>query len=308
MSFDLAKEEFKDFLLIECAFSMNTVSAYIRNLEKFENFLNINNGLKQAIADVQYEHLTMFIQFLNEETNLGTSSQAQVVATVKTFFKFLVMEEVITDSPAEFLASPKKIQLLPEYLTLTEVHHLLNVASHHKPFPHRAVAIISTLYSTGVRVSELINIKYEDLHFDVDIIKVLGKGNKERVVPIADFAQSHINTYLQTEKLVFENDKNYRSHIFITEKGKPLQREYIWTLIKTLAQKSQITKSISPHTFRHTLATHLKQAGADLNIIKEILGHESIADTTRYARLDNVKLREVIEQNHPANNNYGKLY
>ena len=300
MTFEIAKEEFKDFLLLECAFSLHTINAYIRNVEKLKNFLSIKD-LKLMPSDVRLEHLTAFVQYLNEVETLSAPSQAQVVATAKTFFKFLVLEQVILDSPAVFLSGPKKEQPLPVYLLISEIHDLINVVQYYKPFPHRALAIISILYACGIRVSEMIGIKIEDLYFEVNMIKVLGKGNKERLVPIADFAQQNITQYIDAERSLFQKQKAFHTHVFLTEKGKPLQREYIWTLIKALAKRAHITKSISPHTFRHTLATHLKQAGADLNTIKEILGHESIADTLRYAHLDLNNLREVIEKCHPSN-------
>lgn len=299
MTFDLAREEFKDFLLLECAFSKHTISAYMRNVEKLENFLSIN-GLKLLPSDVQLEHLISFVSWLNETGDFASASQAQVVATVKTFFKFLVMSDVIRSSPAEFLLSPKKELLLPVYLSVSEVHQIIDAAKHNKPFTYRAVAIVSTLYATGIRVSEMIQIKLEDLHFDLGMIKVLGKGNKERLVPIAAFAKKAVMEYVAIERNNFSKQKSFYTHLFITEHGKPLQREYVWTLIKSLAKRANIKKSVSPHTFRHTLATHLKQAGADLNIIKEILGHESISDTIKYAHLDMTSLAKAIN-NHPVN-------
>ena len=299
MTFEVAKEEFKDFLLLECAFSKHTVSAYMRNVEKLENFPSVN-GLKLLPSDVQLEHLTSFVSWLNEVGNLSAASQAQVVATVKTFFKFLVMSDILHSSPAEFLLSPKKELLLPNYLLVSEVRQIIDAAKRNKPFVYRAVAIISTLYATGIRVSELTNIKIEDLHFELSMVKVLGKGNKERLVPIATFAKKAVKEYIENERNGFTKQRLYHNHLFTTENGKPLQREYVWTLIKSLAKRANIKKSISPHTFRHTLATHLKQAGADLNIIKEILGHESISDTIKYAHLDINSLAKAIN-NHPVN-------
>lgn len=295
MTFEVVKEEFKDFLLLECAFSKHTIDAYMRNIEKFENFLN-KNGLK--LSDVVTQHLHRFIIEIAEAAS--PASQAQIVATVKAFFKFLVSDGMLSDSPAELLQTPKKDLILPCYLTISEVHTLLKCASFFKPFPFRSTAIIATLYATGVRVSELLHVKFDDLLFDIDAIKVLGKGNKERLVPISPFAQKHILAYIDNERILFEKTRDFNSYVFISEKGKALQREYVWQLVKTLSNKAGITKSISPHTLRHTLATHLKQAGADLHTIKDILGHENISDTIRYTHLDTASLQDAIKL-HPVN-------
>ncbi len=292
--------DFKTYLKLEKSLSENSISAYTSDIDKLFRFNEIQGNLLQP-STVTYVFLQQFIDYLNE-LGLSPRSQARIISGLKSFFSFLLMEEIITTDPTELLESPKIGRKLPEVLSIDEIDKLLGAIDLSKPEGHRNKAIIETLYSCGLRVSELINIKISNLYFKDEYIRVTGKGKKERLVPIGRKAIMEISYYLKKYRNHLKISKDSENILFLNRRGEKLTRVMIFTIIKNLATKINLQKNISPHTFRHSFATHLIDGGADLRAVQEMLGHESIITTEIYTHLDREYLRDTILRYHPRGN------
>ncbi|MEM6830378.1 MAG: site-specific tyrosine recombinase XerD [Bacteroidota bacterium] len=297
MNWDIYTKQFKNYLKLERSLADNSIEAYLTDLSKLRQFFEIKEKDVSPLNVVQ-EDLIDFLEFIHE---LGMSpySQARIISGLKAFFKFLLYEEVIEKDPSELLEAPKLGRKLPDTLNLPEIEQLLSAIDLSKPEGTRNRAILETLYSSGLRVSELTELKISNVHADVGFLRVVGKGSKERLVPIGREALKHIQLYVDHVRVHVSVQKGYEDHLFLNRRGKSLTRVMIFTIIKTLAQQIGLKKNISPHTFRHSFATHLIEGGADLRAIQEMLGHESITTTEIYTHLDRDYLKQVITQYHP---------
>ena len=289
--------QFKSFLKLEKSLSENSIAAYESDIRKFVSFLDIKN---QTISptQVQLSDLKKFIEWINE-FGLNARSQARIISGLKSFFKYLLLEDLIESDPSGLLESPKLGRKLPEVLSIEEIDRIISAIDLSKSEGQRNKAIIETMYSCGLRVSELVNLKITNLYFNDGFIRVVGKGDKERLVPIGNKAMKEIRLYFQDRNMLPKIDKTSENVVFLNRWGRKLSRITIFAMIKDLAEKAQIKKNISPHTFRHSFATHLIEGGADLRAVQEMLGHESITTTEIYTHLDREYLRDAIIQFHP---------
>jgi len=289
--------QFRNFLSLEKGLSQNTITSYERDINKLVQFLDIQQ-LAVPPHMITLKHLKDFISWINE-TGLHARSQARIISGLKAFYNYLLIEDSIEKDPTALLQSPNIGRKLPEVLSIDEIDRILGAIDLSKPEGQRNKAIIETLYSCGLRVSELINLRITNLYFKDGFIKVTGKGNKERLVPIGEKAIKEIRYYFQDRNLLSNIDKSGENIVFLNRRGKPLSRVMIFTIIKNLAKTAGIKKNISPHTFRHSYATHLIDGGADLRAVQEMLGHESIITTEIYTHLDREYLRDAIIRFHP---------
>jgi integrase/recombinase XerD len=284
------------YLKIEKSLSENTVEAYIRDVNGLKNY-SLQIG-KNSPKDIEFNDLTNYINQINE-LGISARSQARIISGIKAFYKYLVLEDLIINDPTELVELPRLPDKLPVFLSVEEIDLLISAIDLSTNEGHRNKAIIETLYSCGLRVSELVNLKISDCFFNDNYIKVTGKGNKQRIVPISNNAISEINFYVLGYRNKMEITNEYNNILFLNRRGKTLTRVMIFTIIKELATKIDLKKNISPHTFRHSFATHLLDGGADLRAIQEMLGHESITTTEIYTHLDKEYLRETIINFHP---------
>lgn len=289
--------KYKQYLKLEKSLSENTISAYISDLEKLLHYLeeeNIN------ITDISLEDLEHFSAGLRD-IGIHPRSQARILSGIRSFFHFLLIEDYIQQDPSELLESPQIGKHLPDILSVEEIDSLISAIDRSTKEGQRNCAILETLYSCGLRVSELCNLKISDLYFNEGFIKVEGKGSKQRLVPISQKAINEINNYFisRNEGLI---KPEYEDFVFISRFGKNISRIMVFHIIKELAEKTGLKKSISPHTFRHSFATHLLEGGANLRVIQCMLGHESIGTTEIYTHIDRSKLRDEIINHHPRNN------
>ena len=291
---------FKAFLLLERSLSQNTIFAYIRDLQKLETYFQLQ---KQSISPlhVQTEQLQQFILWIND-LGLGARSQARLISSIKAFFKYLMIEDLIETNPSDLIEGPRLSRKIPEVLDYQDIQSMLNAIDLSHPQGTRNRAILETLYASGLRVSELIELRLSNLYLDIGFIKVIGKGNKERIVPIGDEAVKHIQLYLAGVRSRMRRIKpEAENMLFLNRRGGQLSRVMIFLIVKETAKKAGISKNVSPHTFRHSFATHLIEGGADLKAVQDMLGHESILTTEIYTHLDNDYLRDTIMQFHPRN-------
>lgn len=300
MNWELRLKEYKGFLLIEKSLSQNSVEAYLRDMQKLLQFLELKK-IKIAPEKINYDLLREFIAWLNE---LGVSerTQARIISGIKGFYKFLLMEDYIENDPTSLLEAPRIGRKLPEVLSIFEIDKLVSSIDLSKPEGHRNKAIIETLYSCGLRVSELINLKLSNMYFQDGFIRVEGKGDKERLVPIGEKAIKEISFYTVNYRNHLVIKKEAEDIVFLNRRGNKLTRIMIFTIIKDLTVLSGIQKNVSPHTLRHSFATHLVEGGADLRAVQEMLGHESILTTEIYTHLDREYLRDTILRHHPRAN------
>lgn len=298
MSWDFTINEFKNYLRLEKSLSGNSVEAYLRDVQQFESFLLLNDADK-PIKQVESKDIQDFIIYVNE-LGMSERSQARIISGLKAFFRFLLLDEIISENPADLIESPKIGRKLPVVLSLDEIDELENAIDLSSAQGHRNKAIIETLYSCGLRVSELIGLELTNLHFEEGYIKVVGKGNKERLVPISKKAIREIGFYVEGFRNHMDNiQKDSENILFLNRRGKKLTRVMIFTIVKRLSEKLGLIKNISPHTFRHSFATHMVEGGADLRVVQEMLGHESILTTEIYTHLDREFLHETIMMYHP---------
>lgn len=297
MNWEECIREFKNYLRLEKSLSANSIEAYIHDIVSFKQYLEI---IKSDITPVRVEmrHLTDFIKFINE-MGLSAGTQARMISGLKAFFKFMLLEEKTDLDPSSLLETPRMGRKLPVFLTIEEIDRMIAAIDLSKPEGQRNKAIIETLYSCGLRVSELVDLKISNLYFKDGFIKIIGKGSKERLVPIGTKAQKEIKLYTEHYRNKLDIGKDYTNILFLNRRGKKLTRVMIFTITKGLAESAGIHKNISPHTFRHSFATHMVEGGADLRAVQEMLGHESIITTEIYTHLDRKYLRETILQFHP---------
>jgi integrase/recombinase XerD len=292
-------KEYKTFLKLERALSVNSIDAYLNDVNKLIQYFDaINTNI--AVRDISIKNLQTFLKWLNE---LGVlpNSQARIISGLKSYFGFLLIEEIIPEDPTAMLEAPNINKKLPVYLSLQEINDLIGAIDASTTEGMRNKAIIEVLYSCGLRVSELCSLRISDLNREAEFIKVTGKGNKERIIPIGSTALNLVNIYLSEVRVHQKIKKGNEDYIFLNRIGTKLSRISIFTIIKTLAEKIGLKKSISPHTLRHSFATHLVEGGADLRAVQEMLGHSSITTTEIYTHLDRDYLQSIITQFHPRN-------
>lgn len=288
---------FEEYLLLEKGLSQNSINAYINDINKLQLYLK-DNANSTTPDKVKLIHLKGFLEFLNDK-GVSPRTQARTISGIKSYYKYLLIEDLVISDPTALLESPKIGRKLPDILTTAEIDSLLDAIDLNKAEGQRNKAIIETLYSSGLRVSELVNLKISNLFFDKGYIKIEGKANKERIVPVSENARVEINQYMEGYRLSLKVAPDAEDILFLNRRGQKLSRVMIFTIIKNLAAKAEIDKKISPHTFRHSFATHLIEGGADLRAVQEMLGHESILTTEIYTHLDKDYLKDTINQYHP---------
>jgi len=288
---------FTAFLKLEKSLSENSIEAYKRDVLKLVQFIEYHQ-LDFQPTDIKLSHLQDFLKWINE-LGLGARSQARIISGLKTFFKYLLLENVIRVNPAELLESPRTGRTLPDTLNVDEITKIFEAIDLSTPEGDRNKTMLEFLYGCGLRVSEMTNLKISDVRFNDGFISVIGKGNKQRLVPASDGALKQLNIYLHQVRSHLIIQKGQEDFIFLNRRGKKLTRVMVFYIIKSLAEKAGIRKTISPHTFRHSFATHLIEGGADLRAVQEMLGHASITTTEIYTHLDRNYIRSNILQFHP---------
>jgi integrase/recombinase XerD len=299
MSWSSYIKRFQSYLKIERGLSKNTIDNYTYDLEKLVLYLE-SNEITLSPVSIDEETVQQFIYSVSKEVN--ARSQARIISGLKSFFNYLIFEDYRSSSPLELIESPRLGRKLPDTLSLQDIDNLIGAIDLSKPEGERNRAIVETLYSCGLRVSELISLKISDLFFEEGFVKITGKGNKQRFVPIASLTQRYINSYKNTIRNKLNIAKGFEDTLFLNRRGKGLTRAMIFTIIKDLAVKIDLGKIISPHTLRHSFATHLLENGADLRSIQLMLGHESITTTEIYVHLDRKHLTQVVNSFHPRRN------
>jgi integrase/recombinase XerD len=283
---------------LEKSLSHNSIEAYLADLEKLTAYLQLQ-GEQKSPAQLTLTDLQAFVKWVTE-LGMTQSSQARIISGIRAFYKYCLLEVVATKDPTTLLEAPKLTRHLPDVLTYDEIEAILAEIDLSTPEGTRNKAIIETMYSCGLRVSEVVNLKLSQLFFDVEFIRVVGKGSKERLVPIGSSAIKYIAIYVKNIRVHQTIQKGEEDILFLNRRGKRLSRVMIFLIIKDLVKKAGINKIISPHTFRHSFATHLVEGGADLRAVQEMLGHESITTTEIYTHLDRDFLRTTLHQFHPA--------
>jgi integrase/recombinase XerD len=296
MGWQFAIEDYVRFLRLEKSLAENSVSAYLRDVKVLRTFAEDHLGKEPE--SLTPDDFSLFLEFIHDN-NYNHRSQARILSGVKGFYKYLMVEEVLDIDPTAQLEGPKMTRKLPEVLSIEEIDSMLATFDLSKPEGQRNKTIIETLYSCGLRVSELVSIKLTDLFFDEGFVKVLGKGNKERLVPIGNKAIKEIKLYKPDRLRLKKIDKASENILFLNRNGRKLTREMIFTIVKGAAGNAGIKKTISPHTLRHSFATHLVEGGADIRVVQEMLGHESILTTEIYTHLDRHYLKQTINRFHP---------
>ena len=292
------KEGFKQYLQLEKSLSDNTVQAYMQDIEKLTQYLLLVNSEKTP-QQIELNDLEKFVKYLSE-LGMTSSSQSRIISGLKNFYKFCLQEQIVTKDPTALLEAPKLKRSLPDVLSFDEIESIISAIDLSTQEGVRNKAVIETLYSCGLRVTELVNLKISCLYLDVGFIRVIGKGDKERLVPVGESAIKHISIYKNTIRVHIPIKPGNEDILFLNRRGRKLSRVMIFMIIKDLAKQAGITKNISPHTFRHSFATHLVEGGADLRAVQEMLGHESITTTERYTHLDREYLRDTLQKFHPG--------
>ncbi len=296
-NFDEVTKQFKAHLQLERSLSPHTVEGYLRDVEKLFVFLKERHATLK-LNFISQEEISDFLQNIYQ-LGISPNTQSRILSGIKSFFQFLIETGLITDNPTSLISTPKIPRKLPEVLSYEEISTMLESIDVSRPDGARNKAMIEVLYSSGIRVSELINLTLSNLHFDIGFIKVKGKGKKERFVPIGKDAIRLTQIYIDQIRSKVTRQKGYENFVFLNKRGKNLSRVMVFMFIKEIAQKAGISKKVSPHTFRHSFATHLVEGGADLRAVQEMLGHESITTTEIYTHLDMSYLKEVMVSYHP---------
>lgn len=296
MKWEQALEDYQHYLKLERGLSKNSIDNYILDVSKLIGFLEANS-LPVSPITIDRETVQHFVYEIAKTVN--PRSQARIISGLKSFFNYLNFEEYRSDNPMDLLESPKIGRKLPDTLSEEEIDEIIGAIDLSKPEGERNRAMLETLYGCGLRVSELINLRLSDLFFKEDFIKVTGKGDKQRFVPISDLNKKYITIYSKEVRVHQNIQKGFEDILFLNRRGKQLTRAMVFTIIKQLATKIELGKRISPHTFRHSFATHLLKNGADLRAIQQMLGHESITTTEVYVHLDRTHLTEVMDKYHP---------
>ncbi|MCB9075280.1 MAG: site-specific tyrosine recombinase XerD [Chitinophagales bacterium] len=288
---------FQAHLKIEKSLSTNSIEAYLHDVQLLKQYIAIHH-LDLKIEAIDYKLLENFVAFLYD-LGLNDRSQARIISGIKSFFKYLVLDNYIDKNPSALIETPKLSKKLPDTLSFNEIEQLIGALDLSKDENIRNKAMLETLYSCGLRVAELINLRVSHIYFDVEFIRVIGKGNKERLVPIGQEAIKHIQIYMDFIRNKLNIEEQYQDFLFLNRRGKPLTRVMVFIIIKQLAEKINLQKNISPHTFRHSFATHLIEGGADLRAVQQMLGHASITTTEIYTHLDQEYLRTSLIMHHP---------
>jgi integrase/recombinase XerD len=289
--------QFGTYLKLERSLSTNSIEAYVRDVEKLGQFVSQNYSGISPLA-ITGKHLQAFLQFINE-LGMSAFSQARILSGIKAFYKYLVFEEVVEKDPTLLIEGPKLGRKLPDTLEYDEIVKIFEAVDLSSAEGARNRAMLEVLYSSGLRVSELVELKLANVYFDIGFLRVIGKGNKERLVPVGRDAMKYLKIYQEEVRVHTPVQKGFESYVFLNRRGKKLTRVMVFLIIKSLAAKIGLRKTISPHTFRHSFATHLIEGGADLRAVQEMLGHESITTTEIYTHLDRDYLRQVIQEFHP---------
>lgn len=288
---------FKAYLQLERSLSANSIEAYVRDVEKLLQYLHTTPAVLPP-TQIELSHLQACVQWI-ASLGMTATSQARIISGIKAFYKYLLLENIIQQDPTELLETPKIRRALPDVLSFEEIELLIGQIKAGTPEGQRNRAIIETMYSSGLRVSEVTSLQISHLHFDAGFIRIIGKGDKERLVPIGPEAIKYINIYKDEVRVHIPIKKGQEDILFLNRRGSALTRVMIFLIIKDLAAAAGIEKQVSPHTFRHSFATHLVEGGADLRAVQEMLGHESITTTEIYTHLDRSFLRETLQQFHP---------
>ena len=291
--------DFKYYLSVEKSLAKNSVVSYESDLQKLSAFINMALPGKQP-SEVSLQDLQQFIKYISE-FNFTESTQSRIISGIKHFYKFLILENYIKTNPTELLETPRINRKLPVYLEVEEIDLMLSHIDRSTAEGERNLAMLETMYSCGLRVSELISLKISDLHFNDEFISVIGKGNKQRLIPIGARAVKLIKNYIEQHRVHINIKKNHVDSLFLSKRGTSISRQMVFYIIKDLGTLAGIKKELSPHTFRHSFATHLVEGGADLRVVQEMLGHQSIITTEIYTHLDHFFLRENIQSFHPRN-------
>lgn len=292
------KKGFKAYLQLEKSLSENSVEAYLHDIEMLTSFLLATNQTK-APSEIVLKDLQAFVQWVSE-LGMTATSQARIISGIRSFFKYCIVEQICVSDPSVLLDAPKSKRKLPDTLHFDEIESIINQIDLSSPEGGRNKAILETMYSCGLRVSEVVNLKISGLYLDVGFLRVTGKGDKERLVPIGSDAIKYIKIYKEKIRVHYPIQKGFEDFLFLNRRGKQLSRVMIFYIIKDLTLKAGITKVISPHTFRHSFATHLVEGGADLRAVQEMLGHESITTTEIYTHLDSHFLKDTLQRFHPG--------
>ena len=297
MSWKSLIKGYENYLKIEKSLSSNTVDAYIRDINKMDGFFNSEDS-KKKINSINHEDFQNYLAHLNE-LKINARSQSRVISSMRSFFKYLMIEKIIDNNPSELLENPKTGKKLPEFLTIDEIDLMVSQIDRSKSDGERNIAILEVLYGCGLRVTELIELKISEIYWKEGFIRIIGKGNKERLVPLGKIASKHLKIYLNEIRVHQKIDNQFVDNVFINKNGKKLSRVMIFKIIKKLTEKAGIQKNVSPHTLRHSFATHLVEGGADLRAVQEMLGHQSITTTEIYTHLDKNYLKQNILDYHP---------
>ena len=292
------KKGFKVYLQLEKSLADHSVDAYLQDLDKLLSYLAVS-GNPCPPGEVRFQDLQGFVKWI-AELGMSANSQSRIISGIRAFFKYCISEQIVTSDPSTLLETPKLKRALPDVLGFEEIEAIINAIDLSKPEGGRNKAILETMYSSGLRVSEVVNLKISCLYLDVGFIRVIGKGDKERLVPIGESAIKYINIYRSDIRVHMPVRPGHEDVLFINRRGAKLTRVMIFLMLKDLVKKAGITKNISPHTFRHSFATHLVEGGADLRAVQEMLGHESITTTEIYTHLNRDFLRDTLQQFHPA--------
>jgi len=295
---DAYKKGFKAWLQLEKSLADNSVEAYLRDIEKLTGYLQVS-GEQKSPQDLTLADLEKFVQWISE-LGMTASSQSRIISGLRSFYQYCLLEQITTTDPTVLLEAPKQKRPLPDVLSFEEIEAIIAQADLSTPEGGRNKAILETLYSCGLRVTELVNLRLSCLYLDIGFVRVIGKGDKERLVPIGSDAVKYINIYKNNIRVHIPIKAGEEDIVFLNRRGSRMSRVMIFLIIKDLAKKAGIKKSISPHTFRHSFATHLVEGGADLRAVQEMLGHESITTTEIYTHLDREFLRDTLQQFHPA--------
>lgn len=298
MDWKRALKDYEHYLKLERGLAANSIKNYQLDVEKLVDFLE-GHKLKESPIDIGKDTVQQFIYEVAKVVN--PRSQARIISGLKSFFNYLVFEDYRTDNPLDLIESPKIGRKLPDTLSENEINKLIAAIDLSKPEGERNRAMLETLYGCGLRVSELIGLKISDLYFEEDFIKVTGKGDKQRFVPISNINKKYVNIYRNEVRIHLAIKEGFQDILFLNRRGKQLTRAMVFTIVKGLAEKIELNKTISPHTFRHSFATHLLENGADLRAIQQMLGHESITTTEIYMHVDRTHLADVMNKFHPRN-------
>ena len=292
------KKGFKSYLQLEKSLAKHSIDAYVHDIEKLTTFL-VSANIEKSPAQIDLNDLQAFVKFI-AELGMTQTSQARIISGIKAFYKYCLLENITVKDPSTLLEAPKLKRELPDVLSFDEIENIIAQIDLSTPEGGRNKAILETMYSCGLRVTEVVNLKLSQLYLDVGFVRVVGKGNKERLVPIGSVAIKYINIYRKNIRVHAAIQNGEEDILFLNRRGKRLSRVMIFLIIKDLVKKAGITKNISPHTFRHSFATHLVEGGTDLRAVQEMLGHESITTTEIYTHLDREFLRKTLHQYHPA--------